>query len=60
MIEFYMFVTSRGNISAEAVPDEREAIDEARRLRARGETVLAIFRGGRPWLKDEALKAALS
>jgi hypothetical protein len=59
MIDFYMFVTTRGDISAEGLLDEHEAIEEARRLRDGGKTVLAILRGGRPWLKDGALETML-
>jgi hypothetical protein len=60
MIDFYMFVTTRGDVSAEGLLDEHEAIDEARRLRDGGETVVAILRAGRPWLKDRDLEAALT
>jgi hypothetical protein len=59
MIDFYMFVTTRGDISAEGLLDEHEAIEEARRLGDSGKTVLAILRGGRPWLKEGTLETMM-
>jgi hypothetical protein len=59
MIDFYMFATDRGNFTMEGLLNDQEAIDIARRLGGRGETVFAIFKDGQLWLKEDSLEEAL-
>lgn len=59
VIDFYTFATVRGDFSSEGLLNDQDAIDTARSLGERGETVLAIFKGGQLWLKEDSLKKAL-
>lgn len=59
MIDVYVFATTNGSFSAEGLLDDQDAIEMACTLGDRGETVISIFKGGRLWLNDAALKSAL-
>ena len=59
MIEYYMILTLRSSYTEEAPLSDEEAIDMARRITDRGETVTAIFKNGQPWLRDGPLQTAL-